>query len=213
MSITSLTDEERQLLVERGPISELELMDWELEDLTNLQRLSLEKKRLFLRAFAQRGIILDGLRAARVSRTAVNEWRKSEWFETLYGAAIEEACDKIEGEAFRRAVEGYDEPVIWQGMLSTVVDAETGQEKPLVVRKFSDALMQTLLKGARPEKYRENHHVQHEGSAGGVLIVPAPVDPESWARAAREQQAKYAGNEGDAPGPGAASSGAPAKRP
>jgi hypothetical protein len=199
MSLTTLTPEERQLLVERGPISELELMDWEIDGLSNLQRLSLEKKKLFLRAFAQRGIILDGLRAARVSRNAVLEWRKLEWFETLYEAAMDEACDRIEGEAIRRAVEGYDEPVVWQGMLSTVVDAETGQERPLTIRKYSDTLMNTLLKGARPDKYRENHTVQHEGNVGvGVLVVPAAVDPETWAKVAREQQAKYSGNEGDA---------------
>jgi hypothetical protein len=213
MSLETLTPDERTILLERGPVSELELMDWEMDGLTVPQRMSLEKKRLFLRAFARRGVVLDGLSAARVSRSLIVEWRKQEWFDVLYQAAVDEAADRIEAEAYRRAVEGYDEPVVWQGMLSTVVDGETGEEKPLTIRKYSDALMQTMLKGARPDRYRDNHHVQHEGGAGGVLIVPAAIDPESWARAAREQQAKYAGNEGDAPAPNAASSGAPAKRP
>jgi len=200
---SKLTPEQRAVMSERGPVSELELMEWELDNLDPQERMSLAKKRLFLRAFAARGIVLDGCKAAQVSRGVLSHWRETEWFELLFQAAMDEAADRIEAEAHRRAGDGYDEPVIWQGMLSTVVDAETGMEKPLVVRKYSDALMQTLLKGSNPSKYRENHHVQHEASAGGVLIVPAAIDPESWAKAAREQQAKYAGNEGEAQGPAA----------
>jgi hypothetical protein len=199
MSREQLTKDEKQIMLERGPISQLELMEWELEDLTVPQRQSIEKQRLFLRAFAHRGNIGEGIKAAMVSRSAVNAWREKEWFEVLFQAALDESTDRIEAEAFRRAVDGYDEPVVWQGMISTVVDPLTGQEKFLTVRKYSDALMQTMLKGARPEKYRDNHHVEHSGAPAGVLIVPGPIDPESWAKAAKEQQAKYAGNEGDAP--------------
>ena len=36
-----------------------------------------------------------------------------------------------------------------------------------------------------------------EGGATGVLVVPGVIDPKAWAEAAREQQAKYAGNEGE----------------
>lgn len=195
MTAKNMTDEERLFLHERGPVSELELVEWELEGLTTQERLSIERRRLFLRAFALRGIVLDGCRAAGVSRGAVEHWREtSEWFDTMYAIAIEEAADRIEGEAFRRAVEGYDEPVIYQGMPTVVKDAVTGEDKQLFVRKYSDALMQTLLKGSRPDKYRDNHKVEHVGGAGGVLVVPAAVDPASWYKTVQEQQAKYAGN-------------------
>lgn len=195
MGMKNMTEEERFFLHERGPVSELELVEWELDGLTVQERLSMERRRLFLRAFALRGIVLDGCRAAGVSRGAVEHWRESsDWFDTMYAIAIEEAADRIEGEAFRRAVDGYDEPVIYQGMTTTIIDKDTGEEKQLTVRKFSDALLQTILKGARPEKYRENHKVEHTGAAGGVLVVPAAIDPVSWAKAAQEQQAKYAGN-------------------
>jgi hypothetical protein len=195
MSVKNMTDDQRLFLHERGPVSELELVEWELEGLTVQERLSAERRRLFLRAFATRGIVLDGCRAAGVSRGAVEHWRESsEWFDTLYRVAIEEAADRIEGEAFRRAVDGYDEPVIYQGMPTMVRDATSGEDKQLFIRKYSDALMQTLLKGARPEKYRDNHRLEVSGPGGGVLIVPAAIDPASWAKAAQEQQAKYAGN-------------------
>ncbi|UTC27943.1 terminase small subunit [Stenotrophomonas phage A1432] len=202
MSHKDLTDERRMFLHERGPVSELELVDWEISDLTPPERMSMEKRRLFLRAFATRGIVLDGCKAAGVSRSAVEHWRESsEWFDTMYAIAIEEAADRIEGEAYRRAVEGYDEPVIYQGMTTTVIDPETMQEKQLTVRKYSDSLMAMILRGARPEKYRENYKVEHSGAAGGVLVIPAPIDPVSWAKQVKEQQAKYAGNNegGEAP--------------
>lgn len=198
MSTKNMTTEQRDYLHERGPVSELELVEWELDGLSASERLSIERRRLFLRAFATRGIVLEGCRAAGVSRSTVDKWREqSEWFEELYCIAIEEAADRIEAEAIRRAVDGYDEPVIYQGMPTTVVDPVTGEQRQLTVRKYSDALMALVLKGARPEKYRENHKVEVEGGAGGVLIVPGAIDPKAWAEAAREQQAKFAGNEGE----------------
>lgn len=196
MSTKSLTDDEKKYLYERGPVSELELVEWEIEGLGAAERMSLERRRLFLRAFAIRGIVLEGCRAAGVSRNAVHAWKTdSEWFATLFEAALEEAADRIEAEAFRRAVDGYDEPVIYQGM-PTMLTNQDGEEHQLTVRKYSDTLMQTLLKGSRPDKYRDNHKVEHEFGAGGVLIVPSALDPESWAAAAKAQQAKYSGNEG-----------------
>ena len=198
MTTKNMTEDERNYLVERGPISELVLAEWETEDLTLPERLSIERRRLFLRAFAVRGIVLEGCRAAGVSRGAVEHWKSSsEWFYELYQIAIEEAADRIEAEAMRRAVDGYDEPVIYQGMPTSVTDPVTGEQRMLTVRKYSDALMALVLKGARPEKYRDNHKVEIEGSGGGVLIVPGVIDPEAWAKAAKEQQAKFAGNEGE----------------
>lgn len=41
-----------------------------------------------------------------------------------------------------------------------------------------------------PKVYGDRQHIEHAGEIkGGVLMVPAPVDRESWERAAREQQA------------------------
>ena len=198
MTTKSMTDDERRFLHERGPVSELELVEWELDGLTAQERMSLERRRLFLRAFALRGIVLEGCKAAGVSRDAVYHWREtSEWFSTLYEIAIEEAADRIEAEAIRRAVDGYDEPVLSKGMPTPGVDPISGEQRQLTVRKYSDALMALVLKGARPEKYRDNHRVEVEGGTTGVLVVPGVIDPKAWAEAARAQQAKFAGNEGE----------------
>lgn len=201
MAKRTLTDIEKQALGMRGPVSELTLEPDELKGLSSVKAVTMTKKVAFLRAFAVRAIILDGLKAAGVSRDLVGTyWRKDdEWFETLYQAAIGEARDRIEAEAHRRAVDGYDEPVIYQGMPTRVTDAVTGEEKLLTVRKYSDSLMALMLKGADPAKYRENHKVEHGFGEGttGVLVVPGAVNPDDWAKIAREQQAKYAGNTGE----------------
>jgi len=52
--------------------------------------------------------------------------------------------DSLEDEAYRRAVEGWDEPVFNRGVLVGYV------------RKYSDKLLALMLEGAKPEKYRAN---------------------------------------------------------
>ena len=56
---------------------------------------------------------------------------------------MEQAADVLEREAWRRASEGVKQPVFYQGEVCGHV------------RKYSDVLLIFLLKGARPDKYRE----------------------------------------------------------
>jgi hypothetical protein len=153
---------------------------------------------MYLRAFAKRGIVLDGLQAASVSRSAVKHWRTDDWFSDLEDAAMEEAGDRIEAEVHRRAIDGVDEPIVFQGMPTMLTDKDSGEQRIFTVKKYSDKLAETLLKGHKGEKYRDKVDNKHsfEGQTG-VLVVPAPIDPASWAKAAAEQQAKYAGNTGE----------------
>lgn len=193
--------ERARLAMERGPVSGLELTDEDLAGLSASQTMSTHKKCAFLRAFAQRGIVLDGVTAASVSRKTVAYWRESdEWFEELYKAALEEAGDRVEAEAMRRAVDGVDVPVIYQGMPTMTEDAVSGEKRVLTTKQYSDSLLALILKG-RKQEYRENVKQTHsfEGQTG-VLVVPAPVDPEAWAKAAQAQQAQYAGSTGETKG-------------
>lgn len=182
-----------------GPVCDLELHPADIEGLSASARLARQRKVIFLRAFAQRGIISDGLRAAGVSRTLVSaHWLKedTDWFVPLYKAALEEAADNLEAEATRRAVEGVDEPIVYQGMMTTVTD-EAGNTRPLTVKKYSDNLLQMLLKGRRREVFGDRLKAEVDVRAVGVLVVPGMADPNTWEDAAREQQAKYAGQIGE----------------
>lgn len=58
-------------------------------------------------------------------------------------AAREEACDTLEAEAMRRAVQGFEQPVYHKGV------------KCGTVRKYSDALLMFLLKSARAFKFAD----------------------------------------------------------
>jgi hypothetical protein len=155
-------------------------------------------KALFLAALAEMPVIAHACKAAGVNR--VTAWRAreaDEGFAKAWDDALEEGVDKAEQEAFRRAVVGFEEPVIDKGRLAyryeRYVDEETREEKyrpvldehgqpiPLTVRKHSDALLALYLKGRRKKVYAERTEVT--GADGGPV---AQVD--ETAKAARVAQ-------------------------
>lgn len=115
-------------------------------------RVALAKAR-FLRAFANCGNVLQSAKAAGIGRRTVYDWLKADAvFAEFHAEAIDDANDVLEGEARRRAVEGVLEPVY------------QGGKRVGLVRKFSDQLLIVLLKGNKPEKYRER--LEHTGKDG-----------------------------------------------
>lgn len=115
-------------------------------------------REMFLGELRKRGNVSEAARAAKVGRKTVYQWKDAEpEFAAAWDEAIEQAIDAMEAEAYRRAVEGYDEPVF--GRVAKDEDGQVG-----VIRKYSDSLMTTLLKAHRPEKYRERAEVQHSGA-------------------------------------------------
>lgn len=114
--------------------------------------------------------------AARIHRSIHYRRLKADpAYKAAFDEAQETAIGILEDEAHRRAVEGVDEPLTYQGQFSydakiddagnLVLDAEGRpmRGKVLTVRKYSDSLLQFLLRGARPEKYRERF--QHDVNA------------------------------------------------
>jgi hypothetical protein len=106
-------------------------------------------------------------RAARdtgVARSTVYHAREhDEAFATAWGDIAEMTLERMEAEAIRRAVDGVDRAVYYQGM-------EVGLE-----RQYSDTLLIFLLKAGRPDKYRENINIRHAGE----LRVSVPVVAET----------------------------------
>lgn len=75
----------------------------------------------FLDALKRTGIIASACRASGVSYTQVHQLRsKNDDFAAAWDEAIEQATDSLETEARRRALEGYQEPVIYQGAMTPV---------------------------------------------------------------------------------------------
>lgn len=85
-------------------------------------------------------------------------------FDAEWEDAVQAGYDRMEDEAWRRAVDGYAEPVIHQGQMCYAVNPETGemlkgpdgQPIPLAVRKYSDNLLIMMLKGVRRDKYGDS---------------------------------------------------------
>lgn len=127
-----------------------------------------KKRAAFLSELAERGNVSDAARAAGVARTTVYEWREVDpAFAASWDAALDEAADTMEREAWRRAVEGVEKPVfgsLGQGLGS----GEVGR-----VQEYSDTLLIFLLKGAKPEKYRERAQVEH---SGGIRHYQVDID-------------------------------------
>lgn len=115
-------------------------------------------KPVFLAELAASGNVRASCEVAQISRkTAYQTRTKHAAFAQAWDDALDEAADLLEQEARRRAYEGWEEPVF--GSLGK----GSGSGEIGAVRKYSDTLLIFLLKGARPEKYRERSDVKHSG--------------------------------------------------
>ena len=116
------------------------------------------KKRKFLESYATTGNVCQTCRETGLPRRTIHSWlRRDKAFRAAYDTAQEEAVEALEAEARRRAEKGTLEPVYHQGQ---AVGA---------IRKYSDTLLIFLLKGAKPEKYRDRYEVT--GAKGGPIQV------------------------------------------
>ena len=105
-----------------------------------------KKARAFLEGLRSTGgNISKACQLAVIGRQTVYEWRSADAeFAQRWDETLESAIESLEEEARRRAFEGTDEPVFYQGEVCGAV------------RKYSDTLLIFLLKAHKPERYREN---------------------------------------------------------
>jgi hypothetical protein len=138
----------------------------------------------FFSTLSCRGNVTDACAASGISRTTIYayergefpaEWgdaERKEWRDREHDAR-RQAGDRLEAEAFRRGVDGIDEPLIGRvgkdqdGIITTV-------------RRYSDGLLTLLLKANRPDKYKDRTATELTGKDGGpikteqkVIAVPA----------------------------------------
>lgn len=139
-------------------------------------------KAVFLRELAIDGNRSRAAAAARVGHTTAYEQRNRDpEFRAAWDAAIDQAGEYLEAEAWRRATEGTDEPLV---SARGLIYHEDGT--PATVRKYSDSLMQLLLKGARPQKYRENVSVTAPAALGVTVVLESIQNDPRYAERANE---------------------------
>ena len=118
------------------------------------------KRRAFLAAYARCGNLSEAARIAGVNRLSHYEWLNDERYAQVFEQAQDIAIDYLEAVARDRATKGWLEPVFYHGEV-------VGH-----VRKYSDTLLIFLLKGARPDKFRDNATIRHTGTgAGGAIQI------------------------------------------
>ena len=101
------------------------------------------------------GTVTHAAKAAGVDRGTHYNWLETDPdYAEAFDAAQEAASEVLVREARRRAVEGAEEPIVYQGKIQKGEDG-----RPASVKRFSDILLIFLMKGAMPEVYRDNFHI------------------------------------------------------
>ena len=120
----------------------------------------INRAKAFLAAYAHTGNVTRAAKAANISTECHYKRLKAD---PTYRLAFEQAdivaTGLLEDESTRRAVQGVREGIYWQGV-------RIGSK--LV---YSDGLMMFLLRGRRPEKYRESVKVEHGGKNGAPIAI------------------------------------------
>lgn len=107
-----------------------------------------KRRERFLAILRETANVSFSARQVGISRTVAYEHREAdEAFAKEWDEAIEEAVDKLEKEARRRALHGVCEPIYYKGM-------RVGYK-----RVYSDTMMALLLKAHRPEKFKDRQEV------------------------------------------------------
>lgn len=107
----------------------------------------------FLLVLAECCNVSEAARAAGIGRSTAYEWREADAdFAAAWDAAEQEAADRLEREAWRRAVEGVDKPIVYQGEVTDTY------------KEYSDRMLEILLKGHRPERFVDRIKAEHSGS-------------------------------------------------
>ena len=120
----------------------------------------------FIAELKQHGLLNTAARVAGVTPRRVAKLREeSAEFDYLVTDALEEAADVLEAEARRRAVEGVEKTVYYQG-------AEVGTETV-----YSDSLLTTLLKAKRADEFAERKQITGAGGTPLTVMVRTFGDP------------------------------------
>ncbi len=144
-------------------------------------------KAKFLKMLADTGNVRLACKAVRIERSTAYKARDADpEFRAKWDEMIENACDLLEAEAWRRGVYGTLKPVFYKGMLCT---DRRGQ--PTGIQEYSDTLLALLLRGHRPDKYRER--VEHTGRDGEPITLRVVYDDDHRADGAPATAAPAAG--------------------
>lgn len=130
----------------------------------NMTTWTAERVEKFHKTLATTGNVSEACRCINISRTSAYERRKvDKSFAEIWDDAMEAAGDRLESVAVARAVDGWQEPVFFKGKPTSTV------------HRFDNRLLTFLLRGAKPEKYRERSDI-NTNIRGGADVKLYHVD-------------------------------------
>lgn len=128
----------------------------------------------FLEDLAETGNVVLSAEMCNLDRRALYRLRKdNEEFRQAWDESVEQSSDYLEAEARRRAIDGLVQKKFDKDG-APIIDPETGEQ--YFERAYSDTLLIFLLKGARPEKFRDRQQLEHTGPGGEPLPTPSVVN-------------------------------------
>jgi hypothetical protein len=152
-------------------------------------RWSRERQQQFLEYLAETGNVSRAAKLVGSSTARVYAMRHNDpVFRQAWDEAEEIAADRLEAEAWRRAVEGVDEPAVNGGRLVRDAAGNT-----VMVRRYSDMLLLALLKAHRRAKFNTRL------PAGAALGGGAAFDVRAMLLAKLAQLAAQTGAESPPP--------------
>lgn len=134
---------------------------------------TVRQKKAFLAAYAENGNLTRAAAAAKMSRQSHYNWLKDPEYAAAFADAKDEAVDMLEEEARRRARDGVRKYKFHSQSGTPLLHPATGE--PYYELDYSDTLLIFLLKGARPEVYRERYSHEHLGPNGGEIPIAVHV--------------------------------------
>ena len=141
---------------------------------------SIKKARVIRHLITEGGRVKQACAKAGLNVFTFYKWqRKDEKFKAAVDEAKRRTLDLLQAEAYRRAVEGNDKPIIYKGEI-------TGYYK-----EYSDNLIMFLMKQLDPS-YRENFNQLIGISGSDIEISFAPVDKQQQ-QLATQAEAKSGG--------------------
>lgn len=129
---------------------------------------TLAKQQLFCEGYTKKGTLTGAAKYAGISVSNHFRWLDVDPdYPPRFEVAKLTAQEALVEEGRRRALEGVEEPTGWY----------KGQPGGFV-RRYSDSLLQFLIKGAFPDIYKDRH--EHTGKNGGPIEVQSTVTIEQF---------------------------------
>lgn len=149
--------------------------------MAGLRKFSEKKRAIALEIISRTGSVQTAAETIGFSHTYLYDKKKTDpEFRADAERAMSAYLDKLEREADRRAVEGIDHPVTYEGRITDHY------------KEYSDTLLIFRLKKLDPS-YRENYRVEHTGADGGPITIKS-IDGFDW-----EKYGVVLGSLGDVP--------------